>query len=184
MAGTGDNRPNGWVIIVGAPLLAAIVGLLCHIACSWKEKDDQRHRGMAAAASGEQERPPEARELAVEMRAGPLLCAYRSGDERWREAAACPGRVLVGPGGRGDRQGAAAVHALLPPRVRWRVAAQPRHLPGVPRRPCCCCSLPGGHVGRVTPMSGEGSNERNRLPTIFTLSAEGIASRISFPGKL
>jgi hypothetical protein len=90
MAGTSDNRPNGWVIIVGAPLLAAIVGLLCHIACSWKEKDDQRHRGMAAAASGEQERPPEARELAVEMRAGPLLCAYQSGNERWREAAACP----------------------------------------------------------------------------------------------
>jgi hypothetical protein len=89
MASVDDNVPNGWIIIVGAPLLAAMAGLFCHIACSWKEKDD-RHRGLIEAApAGVRERPLEA-VLVVEMRTGPLLCTYQSGDERWREAAACP----------------------------------------------------------------------------------------------
>ena len=41
--------------------------------------------------------------------------------------------VPGGPGGGRGRQGAARVHALLPRRLRRRVAARARHLPALPR---------------------------------------------------
>jgi hypothetical protein len=76
-------------------------------------------------------------EVALEVRApaapGPVVCAYRKGDG-WRLARAHVPGMLVRLRRRRDHQGAAGVHALLPRRLRRRVAAGQRHLPGLPRR--------------------------------------------------